>query len=58
MVNGNVVIPAGSPTTDEVTQICNKAMKGKSSRISGRALYVRANGPQIRTSQQMDDEGL
>ncbi|KQN02790.1 hypothetical protein ASE82_10930 [Sphingomonas sp. Leaf230] len=57
MIDGNVVIPAGSPATGEVTEVRNKGMWGKSGRINGRVLYVRANGRQIRMSGQLDDKG-
>lgn len=56
-VNGQIVIPAGSPATAEVTDVRNKGMWGKSGRINARVLYVRANGRQIRLSGQMDDKG-
>lgn len=58
LVNGHVVIPAGSPAVGEVTEVRNKGMWGKSGRINARLLYVRANGRQIRLSGQMDDKGV
>lgn len=57
MVNGQVVIPAGSPATGEVTEVRNKGMWGKSGAINARVLYVRANGRQIRLTGQLDDKG-
>lgn len=57
MIDGNVVIPAGSPATGEITEVRNKGMWGKSGRINGRVLYVRANGRQIRMSGSIDDKG-
>lgn len=57
-VNGQVVIPAGSPATGEVTQVRNKGMWGKSGYIGAQALYVRANGRQIRLTGQFDDKGV
>ncbi|UVO50155.1 hypothetical protein M0208_06335 [Sphingomonas sp. SUN019] len=57
MVNGQIVIPAGSPATGEVTEVRNKGMWGKSGAINARVLYVRANGRQIRLSGQLDDKG-
>lgn len=56
-IDGNVVIPAGSPATGEITEVRNKGMWGKSGRINGRVLYVRANGRQIRMSGLIDDKG-
>ena len=58
MVNGQVVIPAGSPATGEVTDVRNKGMWGKSGGINARALFVRANGQQIRLTGQIDDKGV
>ena len=57
MIDGNVVIPAGSPATGEITEVRNKGMWGKSGRINGRVLYVRANGRQIRMTGLIDDKG-
>ena len=56
-VNGQVVIPAGSPATGEVTTVRNKGMWGKSGGINARLLFVRANGQQIRLTGQIDDKG-
>lgn len=56
-VNGQVVVPAGSPATGEVTTVRNKGMWGKSGGINARLLFVRANGQQIRLTGQMDDKG-
>jgi hypothetical protein len=58
IVNGITVIPVGSPATGEVTDIRNKGMWGKSGKINARAIYVRANGRQIRLTGQMDDKGV
>jgi hypothetical protein len=57
-VNGQVVIPAGSPATGEVTDVRNKGMWGKSGGINARLLFVRANGRQIRLTGQLDDKGV
>lgn len=58
MLDGQIVIPAGSPATGEVTDVRNKGMWGKSGRINARVLYVRANGRQIRLTGQLDDKGV
>ena len=58
MMGGQVVIPAGSPATGEVTDVRNKGMWGKSGRINARVLFVRANGRQIRLTGQLDDKGV
>ncbi|HZF43730.1 MAG TPA: hypothetical protein VEZ48_10010 [Sphingomonadaceae bacterium] len=57
LVNGQVVVPAGSPATGEITMVRNKGMWGKSGGINARLLFVRANGQQIRLTGQMDDKG-
>ncbi|WP_298396506.1 hypothetical protein [Sphingobium sp.] len=57
-LNGQTVIPAGSPVTGEVTDVRNKGMWGKSGHITGRILYVRVNGNQIRLTGTFDDKGV
>lgn len=57
MLNGQIVIPAGSPAVGEITTVRNKGMWGKSGGINARVLYVRANGRQIRLTGQFDDKG-
>lgn len=57
-LNGQTVIPLGSPVTGEVTDVRNKGMWGKSGHITGRVLYVRANGNQIRLTGTFDDKGV
>ena len=57
-LNGQIVIPAGSPAIGEVTDVRNKGMWGKSGRINARVLSVRANGTQIRLTGQFDDKGV
>ncbi|UYY57034.1 hypothetical protein [Sphingomonas sp. S2-65] len=58
MVDGQVVIPVGSPAVGEITHVRNKGMWGKSGKIEARILYVRANGVQIRLTGQVDDKGV
>jgi hypothetical protein len=58
MVNGVVVIPAGSPAIAEVTDVRNKGMWGKSGKINARLLYVTAGGRQIRLRGVFDDKGV
>ena len=58
VMNGVTVIPAGGPATGEITQIRNKGMWGKSGYIGAQALYVRANGRQIRLTGTFDDKGV
>jgi len=48
LLNGQVIIPLGSPAVGEITSVRNKGMWGKSGNIESRLLYVTANGRQIR----------
>lgn len=57
MLNGVVVIPAGSPAVGELTDVRNKGMWGKSGRLVGRALSINANGRTIRVSGSFDSKG-
>ena len=57
LVNGVVVIPAGSPAMGEITEVRNKGMWGKSGKLNARVLYVTVNGRQIRLSGAFDDKG-
>lgn len=57
MLNGAVVIPAGSPAVGEVTDVRNKGMWGKSGRINARVLYATVNGRQVRMTGAFDDKG-
>lgn len=56
-LNGQIVIPAGSPGMGEITVIRNKGMWGKSGSISARVLYMRVGERQIRLSGTFDDKG-
>jgi hypothetical protein len=57
LVNGVVVIPAGSPAMGEITEVRNKGMWGKSGHFTGRALWTSVNGRQMRLSGIFDDKG-
>ena len=58
LVNGVVVIPAGSPAVAEVTDVRNKGMWGKSGRIAARMLYVTVGDRKIRLRGVFDDKGV
>jgi hypothetical protein len=58
LVNGVVVIPAGSPAIAEVTDVRNKGMWGKSGRIAARMLYVTVGDRKIRLRGVFDDKGV
>lgn len=57
-VNGQVVIPVGSPATGEITEVRNKGMWGKSGHLTASLLYVSVNGRQIRLTGTFDDKGV
>jgi hypothetical protein len=57
-LGGNVVIPAGSQATAEVTEVRRKGMWGKSGRIEARVLNVRVGDRLIRLSGTFDDKGV
>jgi hypothetical protein len=57
IVNGVTVIPAGTPTMSEITDVKNKGMWGKSGKFTARLLYMTVNGRQIRLSGGFDDKG-
>ena len=57
LLDGAVVIPAGTPAVGEVTDVRNKGMWGKSGRINARVLYATVNGRQIRMTGAFDDRG-
>ncbi|MCY7279891.1 MAG: hypothetical protein LH610_03175 [Sphingomonas bacterium] len=58
LVQGVVVIPAGSPAVCEITDVRNKGMWGKSGRLVARVLSVTVNGRQIRLTGGFDDKGV
>lgn len=57
-VDGQTVIPVGSPAVGEITDVRNKGMWGKSGHIGAQILYVQVNGRQIRMSGTFDDKGV
>ena len=57
-LNGQVVIPAGSPGVGEITSVRNKGMWGKSGHLTAQILHVSVNGRQIRMSGTFDDKGV
>jgi hypothetical protein len=58
MVNGVIVIPAGSPAVAEITDVRNKGMWGKSGRIAARLLYVTVGDRKVRLRGIFDDKGV
>lgn len=57
IVDGVVVIPAGTPAVGEITDVRNKGMWGKSGRFAGQILYLTVNGRQIRMNGVFDSKG-
>lgn len=58
LVEGHIVVPAGTPAFGEVTDVRNKGMWGKSGHINARVLYALVNGRQIRLTGNFDDKGV
>jgi hypothetical protein len=58
MVNGQIVVPTGSPALGEITEVRNKGMWGKSGHLTASVLYVNVNGRQIRLTGTFDDKGV
>jgi hypothetical protein len=58
MLNGQTVIPAGTPGVGEITSIRNKGMFGKSGHFDARVLYLRTGDRQIRITGTTDDKGV
>lgn len=57
-LNGQVVIPVGSPAVGEITSVRNKGMWGKSGNIETRLLYISTNDRRIRISGSVNDKGV
>lgn len=57
-VEGQIVIPAGTPAWGELTGVRNKGMWGKSGKLDAQLLFMRLNGRQIRLSGAFDDKGV
>ena len=58
MLGTQVVIPAGSVATGEITDLRRKGMWGKSGRINARVLYARVGDRLIRLTGNFDDKGV
>ena len=58
MLGTQVVIPAGSMATGEITDLRRKGMWGKSGRINARVLYTRVGERMIRLTGNFDDKGV
>lgn len=57
-LNGQVVIPIGTPGVGEITSVRNKGMWGKSGNIEARLLHIRVGDRQIRISGAFNDKGV
>lgn len=58
MLGNQVVIPAGSLATGEITDLKRKGMWGKSGRINARVLHARVGERLIRLTGNFDDKGV
>lgn len=56
--NGVVVIPAGSPSVGEITEVRNKGMWGKSGYIGARVVSLRLGDRHVRLTGTFDDKGV
>lgn len=56
-LNGQIIIPRGSPAKGEITLIKKKGMWGKSGKLETRVLSVRANGRDIPLRGTVLDKG-
>lgn len=57
-LNGQIIVPAGTPAVGEVTEVRNKGMWGKSGYIGVRVVSMRVGDRQIRLSGTFDDKGV
>ena len=57
VVEGKVVVPAGTPAVGEITDVRNKGRWGKSGRFAGQVLYLTVSGRQIRLNGVFDSKG-
>lgn len=57
-LDGVTVIPAGTPTVGEITEVRNKGMWGKSGYINARVVSLRLGDRTVRLSGTFDDKGV
>lgn len=57
LLNGTVIIPAGSSGVGEVARVIKKGMWGKSGKLETRLLYVKVGTQQIRLNGAVGDRG-
>lgn len=57
LLNGQVVLPAGTTGVGEVTMVRNKGMWGKSGHFAVRLLYLRVGTREIKLNGTIDDKG-
>lgn len=58
LLNGRIVIAAGTNAVGEVTSVRNKGMWGKSGNIETRLLYITTNDRKIRVTGSVGDKGV
>jgi hypothetical protein len=58
MLDGRVVIPRGSRATGELTLVKKKGMWGKSGKLEGRFVSIRAGGREIAIRGTLNDKGV
>lgn len=57
-LNGQIIIPSGTPAIGEVTEVRNKGMWGKSGYVGARAISMRVGDRTIRLNGAFDDKGV
>ena len=57
VVQGQNVIPVGTPAIGEVLTVRNKGMWGKSGHFTARVLYLTVNGRQVHMTGTFDEKG-
>ena len=57
LLNGTVIIPAGTSGVGEVAHVVKKGMWGKSGKLETRILYVKVGTQQIRLNGSVGDRG-
>jgi hypothetical protein len=57
LVDGQTVVPAGSPAMGEITFVKNKGMWGKSGRFTAQLTHLTVGGRQVRLTGTFDDKG-
>jgi hypothetical protein len=58
LVDGRVVVPRGTPAVGELTLVKKKGMWGKSGKLEGRFISIKARGVEIPIRGTLNDKGV